>query len=188
MLDPPLTETVAEHAQSLHAHLIDNGLMHSFMDPIFDPTMTDEDGCLAEFDPGAAFDAVMDRKPYQAPLFAKFLRRQTTAKTCTSCLTPKYEIDYGGVENFKQICGDVFGGRWMWDILVYPVKEIQNCDHEFDVCKSCTAKHLASVLSRLGLAGCNKLACPQCGRLLSQREIRRLADPETLQKYRPLNH
>jgi hypothetical protein len=61
----------------------------------------------------------------------------------------KYEVDYEDSETWKATC-DAFKGRWMWDILVYLTREIQNCDHDFDVCRACTAEHISSMLKSDG--------------------------------------
>jgi hypothetical protein len=71
----------------------------------------------------------------------------------------------------------------MWDILVFPTNEIQHCDHDFDVCRSCTAKYIHSTLNNGGADACQSISCPQCERQLSYQEILQLADAETVARY-----
>jgi hypothetical protein len=165
----------------LHKHLVKTNKMYSIFDPRFDPTAIDESGCLPEFDPGTVLCASLDNLSSKLPLFVKFFRRKSTAKDCVICVKAKYEIDYEDSETWKAIC-DTFKGRWMWDILVYPTREIQNCDHDFDVCRACMAEHISSMLKSDGPAACEKLSCPQCDRRLSHNEVTHLADAKTVEQ------
>ena len=166
----------------LHEHLVKTNKMYSIFDPRFDPTAIDETGCLPEFDPGTVIYVSLDNVPSKVPLFVKFFRRQNTAKDCIICVKSKYDIDYESAETWKAIC-DGFKGRWMWDVLVYPTHEIQKCDHDFEVCRTCTAEHISSMLKSEGPGACEKLSCPQCDRRLSHQEVTHLADVKTVELY-----
>jgi hypothetical protein len=95
----------------------------------------------------------MDDASSKIPLFVKFFCRQNTLKDCIICVKSKYDIDYEYAQTWKAICDD-FKGRWMWDVLVYPTLETQNCGHDFDVCRTCTAEHISSMLKRDSPSAC----------------------------------
>lgn len=183
-----MTEVPSEEALTLaadlHKHLISSDRMYSFFDPRFEPTAVDETGCLPDFDPGPIMRADIDNVAFKVPLFIKFFRRQNTAKTCILCIKAKFDIDYENLDTWKAVC-EKFKGRWMWEILAYPTIEIQECDHDFDVCRTCTAEHISSMLESEGPGACEKLSCPQCHRNLSHQEILRLTDIKTFEKYTP---
>jgi hypothetical protein len=127
--------------------------MYSVFYPRFEPTAIDETDCLPEFDLGTVIYASMDDVSSKIPLFVKFFCRQNTLKDCIICIKSKYDIDYENAQTWKAICDD-FKGRWMWDVIVYPTLETQNCDHDFDVCRTCTAEHISSMLKRDGPSAC----------------------------------
>ena len=158
--------------------------MYSIFDARFDPTAIDESGCLPEFNAGTILRISLDDSSSKIPLFVKFFRRQPIAKECVICAKSKYEIDYENTQIWKTVCED-FKGPWMWDILVYPTREIQDCDHDFDVCRTCTTEHISSMLKSDGPAACEKLSCPQCNRKLSHQEVTHLADAKTVELYFP---
>ena len=171
-------------AAELIRHLVNANRMYSLFDLRFDPAMVDETGCIPEFKPGMIFNAVMDNGPSPIPLFLKFLRRQSRPKTCMVCSKVMFDIDYGDVEAWKATCND-FKGSWMWNMLVFPTSEIQKCDHDFEVCRICTAEHLRGTLVSGGPSACENLSCPQCTRKLTYQEVHQLADAETVAKYNP---
>jgi hypothetical protein len=158
--------------------------MYSFFDSRFDLTEVDDNGCLPDFNPGKILDATVDRLSDKIPLFVKFFRRYSAPKTCMICSTPKYDIEYENVEAWKVVCEE-YKGPWMWDILAYPTEEIQNCNHNFDVCRACTAEHISSMLDREGYAACDRLSCPQCSRHFLYDEVIRLIDAKTVEQYAP---
>lgn len=156
--------------------------MYNLFDPRFDAPLVDETGCIPEFNPGAMFSCVLDNEPSPIPLFLKFLRRRSKPKTCMVCSKNMFDIDYGDVESWKISCSG-FEGSWMWNVLVFPTSEIQHCEHDFEVCRTCTAEHLRGSLISGGPSACENLSCPQCNRKLSYQEIHKLADAETVAKY-----
>ena len=158
--------------------------MYSLFDPRFDPPLVDETGCIPEFKSGTMFNCVTDNEPSPIPLFLKFLRRRSRPKTCMVCSKSMFDIDYGDVETWKTSCVG-FEGSWMWNVLVFPTSEIQQCDHDFEVCRACTAEHLRGSLISGGPSACGNLSCPQCNRKLCYQEIHKLADTETVAKYMP---
>jgi hypothetical protein len=158
--------------------------MYSLFDPRFDAALVDETGCLPEFKPGTIFNCVMDNGPSPIPLFLKFLRRRSTPKTCMVCSKAIFDIDYGDVETWKATCGS-FKGSWVWNLLLFPTRDIQQCDHDFEVCRACTAEHIRSSLTSGGPSACGSLSCPQCSKKLSYQEVNQLADAETVAKYSP---
>lgn len=98
------------------------------------------------------------------------------------CSKTMFDIDYGDVKQWKDACTG-FEGSWMWQVLVFPTSETQKCDHDFEVCRTCTAEHLRGSLISGGPSACENLTCPQCTKKLSYQEINRLADSETIAKY-----
>ena len=181
-LDPRPGHDELKKAAELHQNLQESGQMYSLFDPRFDPPLVDETGCIPEFKPGTIFSCAMDNQQSAIPLFLKFLRRRSRSKTCMVCTKTMFDIDYGSVESWKTSCVG-FEGSWMWNVLVFPTSELQQCNHEFEVCKVCTAQHLHGSLISGGPSACGNLSCPQCSRKLSHQEIHKLADPETITKY-----
>jgi len=80
-------------------------------------------------------------------------------------------------------CAPSSRGAWMLNILVFPTSEIQQCDHDFEVCRACTAEYLRGSLVSGGASACKNLSCPQCNRKLDYQEVHKLADAETFAKY-----
>jgi hypothetical protein len=158
--------------------------MYNLLDPRFDATLVDETGCIPEFQPGPIFNCVMDNGPSPIPLFLKFFHRQSKPKICIVCSKPIFDVDYGDVETWRTICSN-FKGSWMWNLLLFPTRDIQLCDHNFEVCRACTAEHIRSSLTSGGPSACGSLSCPQCDRKLSYQEVIRLGDAETVAKYSP---
>lgn len=155
--------------------------MYSPFDPRFDSAFPDETGCIPEFNPGTIYLAFMDEDPSPVPLFSKFFRRLTKPKECMVCSKNMFEIDYGSVESWKEVCKG-FAGPWMWKLLLFPTSENQKCDHDFEVCRTCTAEHIRNTLVSGGPSACGNLTCPQCNRNLEHQEIKQLADAETAAK------
>ena len=183
-LDPIPADDILKRAAELSRHLITTNRMHSPFDSRFDPTVADETGCIPDFNPGTIVEAIMDVDPSPLPLFVRFLRRRSTPQTCMVCSKTLYDVDYENVDAWKSTCKG-FEGSWMWNILSFPTREIQQCDHEFGVCRACTAEHLRSTIITGGPSACENLSCPQCRRKLSYEEIHRLADPDTIARYTP---
>ncbi|KAH9213552.1 hypothetical protein DL95DRAFT_506048 [Leptodontidium sp. 2 PMI_412] len=181
-LEPKPNDDTLRKAAELTKHLVEANRMHSLFDPRFDPAMVDETGCIPEFNTGTIYNAVIDNSSSPVPLFLRFIRRQSRPKCCMVCSKTMFEIDYGTVETWKAACTG-FDGSWMWNILVFPTSETQQCDHDFEVCRACTAEHLRGALVSGGPSACDSLSCPQCNRVLSYQEIHQLADTETVAKY-----
>ncbi|KAG4433734.1 hypothetical protein IFR05_010786 [Cadophora sp. M221] len=181
-LEPKPNDETLRKAAELTKHLVEANRMHSLFDPRFDPAMVDETGCIPEFSTGTIYNAVIDNSSSPVPLFLRFIRRQTQSTCCMVCSKTMFEIDYGTVETWKAACTG-FDGSWMWNILVFPTSETQHCDHDFEVCRACTAEHLRGALVSGGPSACDTLSCPQCNRVLSYQEIHQLADTETVAKY-----
>ncbi|KAH6679152.1 hypothetical protein B0J14DRAFT_292216 [Halenospora varia] len=181
-LDPRPSGDALEISAEVTKCLIDAGVMYSPFDNRFDVALVDETGCIPDFNPGTIYNAIMDRKPSPIPLFMKFFKRQQTSKECMACSKSMFEIDYGGVDAWKATCDD-FQGSWQWNILIFPTKESQNCDHDFDICRACTAEHIRNTLVSCGPSACENLKCPQCNRKLTHQEILKLADTDTVAKY-----
>lgn len=180
-LEPKPDNEALVKAAKLTKRLVEANRMYSLFDSRFDPAMVDETGCIPEFNTGTIFNAVLENAPSPVPLFPRFIRRQSRPKSCMVCSKTMFEIDYGDVRTWKAACQG-FEGSWMWNILVFPTSEIQKCDHEFEVCRSCTAEHLRGSLTSGGPSACDSLSCPQCSRVLSYQEIHQLADTETVAK------
>jgi len=185
-LDPRPNDVTLSRAAELYLHLVKAKRMYSCFDPRFDSAVANDDGCIPEFNPGAIYMANMETGPSSVPLFLRFFRRRSTPKSCIVCGKDKFDIDYTDEEAWKAEC-KAFKGSWMWDILVFPSREIQYCDQhsDFDVCRSCTTDYSESTLTNGGLAACENVRCPQCNRRLSYDEVRQLADAGTFTKYDP---
>jgi hypothetical protein len=185
-LDPRPNDETLRKAAELHLHLAKANRMYGCFDPRFDSVVANNDGCIPDFNPGAIYIANMETGPSSVPLFSKFFRRQSTPKICIVCGERKFDINYTDVAAWKAEC-EAFKGSWMWDILVFPTREVQHCDlhSDFDVCRSCTTEHIDSTLTNGGPAACENVPCPQCNRRLSYDEVRQLADAETFTKYDP---
>ena len=165
----------------LYRHLVESNRVYSYFDPRFDAAI-DENGYIPDFKAGIIFNARMESDPSPVPLFLKLFRRQPTAKECTICNATRYEIDYADEGTWKTEC-EPYKGAWMWDILAFPTREIQHCDHDFDVCKVCTAHHLRSILESSGPDACERLSCPQCDRHLTYHEVLKLADADSVARF-----
>jgi hypothetical protein len=180
-LNPKPSHEVLKIAGRLHQNLQAADQMYSLFDPRFDPPLVDETGCIPEFKAGTMFQCVMDNEVSPIPLFLKFLRRRSTPKTCMVCSKNLFDINYGDVEIWKASCAG-FKGSWMWNVLIFPTRETQHCDHDFEVCRACTAEHLRYQLTSGGPSACDSLSCPQCSRKLTYQEIHQLADTNTVAK------
>ncbi|KAI9774074.1 MAG: hypothetical protein M1840_005167 [Geoglossum simile] len=179
-LEPHPTPETLLAASKLHAHLQKQNYIHSFFSPRFEATEIDESGCIPDFEPGTITQAdIGSRTAAKIPVFGRFFRRQAIPKTCIVCSQAKFEVAYGGVEEWEKACVE-FKGKWMWDMLVFPTKRVQECEHEFEACRSCTADYIASALES---TGCDRLPCPQCDRALTDSEVRRLGNSSTVERY-----
>ena len=164
-------------AADLHAHLIRRGRMHNFFDILVHPRGRHY-GVIPKFDPGSITVGSMDHDNLKIPIFSGLFQRQQDPRECIVCTEEKYEIDYGTLDQWAEDCVG-YAGLWMWSILEYPTSAIQSCDHDFDVCRSCTAKHIAVSLENGDI---DRITCPQCNRVLSYDEIRNLAEAETFER------
>ncbi|KAK0120554.1 hypothetical protein ONS96_010757 [Cadophora gregata f. sp. sojae] len=181
-LDPKPVDDMLGKAAVLTKQLVEANRMYSLFDTRFDAAMVDETGCIPEFNTGTIYNAALDNVSSSVPIFLRFIRRQTSPKSCMVCSKTMFEIDYGDVQTWKAAC-EGYGGSWMWNILVFPTSETQKCAHDFEVCRSCTAEHLRGALTSGGPSACDSLSCPQCSRVLTYQEIHQLADTETVAKY-----
>lgn len=118
------------------------------------------------------------------PLFTALFRRQTTPKECVFCTEEFFEIDFGSLQNWLDATFG-FEGDWMWEVMNFPLKLAQTCDHPVDFCTGCFDRHVKAKLEDDGRAGCDKIACPHpgCGRLLAYDEIRLYAEECTFVTY-----
>lgn len=179
-LEPKPNDEALRKAAKLTNNLVLANRMYSLFDAKFDSAIVDETGYIPDFNPGTILLANIDNGPL-VPLFLKFIRRETRPKSCIICSKSMFEIDYGDVDSWKSACSG-FEGLWMWNILLFPTSEIQQCDHDFDACRACTKEHLRGALISGGSSACDTLSCPQCNRKLSYQEVLRLADTETIAK------
>ncbi|KAF2805951.1 uncharacterized protein BDZ99DRAFT_395267 [Mytilinidion resinicola] len=115
----------------------------------------------------------------QIPLFLNLLRRQNIPKECLVCAEEKFEIDYGSWEQWSQACGR-FSGPWTWTVLEYPISANQHCTHSLDVCRLCVAKHISVSLEN---GNFEHITCPQCDRLFTYNEIKKLCHDDTFREY-----
>jgi hypothetical protein len=180
-LDPRPSDEALMEGGKLYSHLVKFNRVYSYFDPRFDAVI-DENGCIPDFKAGIIFNAKMESDPSPVPLFLKLFRRRPMAKECIICSSARYEIDYTDVKTWNVEC-EPYKGAWMWDILAFPTSEIQHCNHDFDVCKVCTAQHLRSTLESGGPNACERLSCPQCDRRLAYHEVLKLADSDTVARF-----
>jgi hypothetical protein len=155
--------------------------MYSFFDPRFNITIPDEYGRLPEFNPGNLLLADIDQGDQTIPIFTRFLRRTATPRECSICAESRYELDIENVDAWRSSCQG-FQGPWMWNVLLFPTKYSLECEHEMDACKECVATHLSTQLEEFGVNGCDRLSCLTCSRLLTHREVKLHAEPDTFQK------
>ncbi|KAF4633144.1 hypothetical protein G7Y89_g4978 [Cudoniella acicularis] len=181
-LDLKPSDNALQEAAELTQHLVRTNVMYSPFDPRFDIALVDETGCIPEFTPGTIYNAILDDSLTPIPLFMKFFRREKKPRECMACSKAMFEIDYGSVDEWLNIC-EGFRGSWMWNILVFPTSAIQSCDHEFEICRACTSEHIRNTLVSGGPSACANLTCPQCSRKLAHHEVHELADAETVAKY-----
>jgi hypothetical protein len=182
VLNPQPSLEALTIACALHQRLVDRGHMYEFFDARFQPNIPDDDGRLQPFNPGKVLLCDVDEGNQTVPIFTKFLRRRTVPKECAICIESLYEIDFETEEEWLVSC-EGFCGPWMWKILLFPSKMTLNCEHEINTCKDCWATHLKTQLDQYGRNGCDRLSCPECGRILIFQEIRLYASDETLKQY-----
>ena len=155
--------------------------MYSFYDNRFVPVMADETGRLPEFVTGAIMRGDTNEES-RIPILLRFLRRQEKPQTCAICTIPKYELEYGDIDAWKDVCKS-YGGSWMWKILVYPTREVLACKHDFDVCRECISSHISSSILTGGVTTCDQIACLECSRRLTYEEVVHFADSSALERY-----
>ncbi|OCK92478.1 uncharacterized protein K441DRAFT_614748 [Cenococcum geophilum 1.58] len=175
-LDPRPDSKALDVAAQLHAHLIKKGYMRNFFDVTIGRPISEFEK-VPEFNPGPIILSKID--DLTIPIFSGLFERQHIPKECIVCVEEKYEIDYGILEQWEQDCAG-YTGPWMWSMLEYPNSAIQSCDHDFDVCRACTARHISTSLES---GDVNQVTCAQCNRVLNYEDIRNLTEPETFERY-----
>ncbi|KAK1767421.1 hypothetical protein QBC33DRAFT_586704 [Phialemonium atrogriseum] len=185
-LNPRPSDEALGIASALHTQLASLGPMHSLFEPAFRDTEPDETGRVPAFRPGKIWMISVDHGggSIRVPLFVRFFRRQRTGKECTVCTDEIFDVEFGSVEEWLDLCAG-FHGQWMWHILRFPAKLGLECSHEIDFCTGCLEKHIDSQLEQFGRSRCDQLAClsDRCGRRLSYDEVRLYAKPSTFKKY-----
>jgi hypothetical protein len=185
-LQPRPDSVALERAASLHRQMVELGHMYSFFDPMFTPTVPDDNGRLPPFDSGKIrmLNIDHDGGSLKIPLFTRFLRRRGSPRDCSICADSFYDVEYESVQQWLDSCQG-FHGEWMWQIILFPEKLKMTCNHEIDFCTNCVQTHLETSLEMLGRSRCDQLACPSadCGRHLTYDEIRLYAKPDTFSLY-----
>jgi len=167
-LDPRPDSKALNVAAKLHAHLIKKRYMSNFFDITIGRPISEFEK-VPEFNPGPIILSKINN--LTIPIFSGLFERQHIPKECIVCAEEKCEIDYGTLEQWEQDCAG-YTGPWMWSMLEYPNSAIQSCDHDFDVCRACTARHISTSLES---GDANQVTCVQCNRVLNYEEIRNLS-------------
>lgn len=175
-LDPRPDSKALDVAAQLHAHLIKKGYMRNLFDVTIGRPISEFEK-VPEFNPGPVILGKIN--DLIIPIFSGLFKRQHIPKECIVCIEEKCEMDYGTLEQWEQDCAG-YTGPWMWSMLEYPNSAIQSCDHYFDVCRACTARHISTSLES---GDVNQVTCAQCNRVLNYEEIRNLTEPETFERY-----
>ncbi|KUJ10938.1 uncharacterized protein LY89DRAFT_626540 [Mollisia scopiformis] len=181
-LEPQPSEEALTKASNLTRALVASGHMYSPFDSRFDSKDPDETGCIPDFNPGTVYLAAVDHVSSPIPLFPKLFRRKSSPQECMTCSKRFFDIDYGSTHSWKSMCSN-FPGPWVLGILLFPTSENQKCNHDFEVCRVCTAEYIRNVLVSGGPSACENVTCPQCNRKLMYEEIIQLTDSKTAAKY-----
>ena len=176
-LDPRPGPKALGVAAELHARLIKTGYMSNFFDITIGRPISEFEK-VPEFSPGPIILSKINN--LTIPIFSGLFERQHIPKECVVCVEEKYEMDYGTLEQWEQDCAG-YTGPWMWSMLEYPNSAIQSCDHDFNVCRACTARHISTSLES---GDVDRVTCVECNRVLNYEEIRNLAEPETFERSR----
>ena len=176
-LDPRPDSKALDVAAQLHAHLIKKGYMSNFFDVTIGRPISEFEK-VPEFNPGPIVLSKIN--DLTIPIFSGLFERQHIPKECMVCIEEKCEMDYGTLEQWERDCAG-YTGPWMWSMLEYPNSAIQSCDHDFDVCRACTARHISTSLES---GDVNQVTCAQCNRVLNYEEVRNLTEPETFERSR----
>jgi IBR domain, a half RING-finger domain len=174
-LNPRPDSKALDVAAQLHAHLIKKGYMSNFFDVTIGRPISEFEK-VPEFSPGPIVLSKIN--DLTIPIFSGLFERQHIPKECIVCIEEKCEMDYGTLEQWERDCAG-YTGPWMWSMLEYPNSAIQSCDHDFDVCRACTARHISTSLES---GDVNQVTCAQCNRVLNYEEIRNLTGPETFER------
>lgn len=191
-LVPALPAAAVRRASALHSHLVSLGCMYSLFDPAFRNPSPDEKGYYIPFDTGSirivSVDDETGNSGVDVPIFTQFFKKSQGPKQCPICADDYFEFDVGAsAEEWLQKCKG-FQGKWMWDILSFPLKLGLNdsgCQHPIDFCTTCLQTHLKSQLEQRGRGGSGQLLCMavECRRKLDYHEIQLYAEPETFAQY-----
>jgi hypothetical protein len=178
--------------------------MSSFLDPRFRSTVPDDEGCVTPFVVGTVRCLPVVFKGGAVagvPILLRFLRRRKKPTECVVCDESYFDVNTGTAGAWAAVRGVGRGGGgsgssgggahevadfdedWMWRLLHFPAGDLVGCSHDFDTCKACLAKHIASHLEQLGRAAVQQISCPTigCGRTLTYEEVRRLASKESFE-------
>lgn len=174
-------------ASALQTHLVTIGRMHPLFDPMFTNRVPDETGRVPPFKPGRIRTVSVDHNgdnSINTPLFIRFLRRQRPPKSCIICTDDFFDIHTGSAEEWLELCEGLHG-KWMWDILLFPIKLELECRHTIDFCTACLQSHFKAQLEQHGRGAPGRLSCPSadCGRKLSYQEIQLYGDRNTFTRY-----
>jgi hypothetical protein len=169
-------------AEKLWRHLTKTGLMRNFIESdLMRGQVTDID-----FETGPIVWGCIDRRegcnlePHelQIPFFSNLLKRQNIPKECIVCTEEKFEIDFSVWEQLNEACASL-GWSWTWTILEYPSSHNQRCTHSLDVCRLCVAEHISVALDD---GNFERIMCPQCDRMFTYDEIKKLCPDDTFRK------
>ena len=158
--------------------------MISLLDVVFENTLPDDNGWVPPFNPGRIQFVNTGRQQYypQVPIHLRIFRRVNKPRECVVCNEKYVDFEIKS-EASATITGEGgFDKNWIWPLLHFPNHMfIPGCTHEFDVCKTCYAKHLNTQLQMLGQVRCEKLLCPHppCSRVLNYSDVWLLATRET---------
>jgi len=191
-LVPGIADDALRRAAALHNHLVSLGCLYSHFDPRFCKPSLGEGGCRVPFDAGdvrvVSIDDETGNNTLEIPLFTQFFKKSQGPKQCQVCAEDYFEFDTGAsAEEWFQKCQG-FHGKWMWNILSFPLKlglTESGCQHPIDCCTTCLQAHLKSQVEQRGRGSSGQLLCAavDCTRTLDYHEIQLYADPDTFTEY-----
>ncbi|KAF2658677.1 hypothetical protein K491DRAFT_652629 [Lophiostoma macrostomum CBS 122681] len=101
-------------------------------------------------------------------------------KECENCCEEKLLIDDFRFQKLQAVNDD--HKKTLARLCDYPTPLLQQCEHEFTICKDCTATHISTKVAENNLTN---ITCPHldCERTLTFDEIKNLASPDVFQLY-----
>lgn len=150
--------------------------MRNFFDAPINPQIG-QGGRISKLCPGPIIIGDMGCDNVKVPIFSSLFRRQRISKKCIVCTEEKNEVDYGTLDQWREDYACT--GMWIWSVLEFPTSAIQQCDHALDVCRVCMAQH---ILTSIESGEVDRIACPQCNRVLLFEEIRGLGGSDTFER------